>query len=421
MQSRINFIHTLIAFYVFLDIYTFFGLCSLFKGKKQWVFSGIYLLVSAYIYYSLYTLYGMLFSGSFFSNTSANWELGIFLTALATKLVFIIFISLQDAGRFLYGIGDFIKRQIKGLQQENGQTFFPSRRRFLTLAATGIAAIPLTTMLYGITRGKYAYTINRVKLSFNNLPATFDGFKLVQISDIHAGSLDSAENVLHGVNMINAENPDLIMFTGDLVNSDKDEIDPFIDIFKQLSAKFGKFSVLGNHDYYGDPDPKDEPAFSNYWADFDSKFTQMGFQLLKNTNATVQKDGESIKILGVENWGKGPYFPKRANMETTLAGVKEEDFCIMLSHDPSHWDEKLLQHPRHIPLTLSGHTHGMQFGVKMPGFQWSPAKYRYPRWLGLYEEAKQYLYVNPGFGFLAFPGRIGIWPEITVIELERAV
>lgn len=421
MRSRMNFVQNLIMFYVFLDIYTFFGLKSLFKGRQVWLFSLLYWAVSAYVYYCWYALYDVLFGGNFFSNTSANLELGIVLTFLATKLVFVVVISLQDLGRFIYGIGRFAKRKMGSLTQPEGTRFFPTRRRFLTLAATGLAAIPFATMLHGITRGKYAYTINRVKLSFENLPASFSGMKVVQISDIHAGSLDSPEDVMRGVEMINQEQPDLILFTGDMVNSDKDEVDDFIDIFARLSAKHGKFSVLGNHDYYGDPSYKEEPeAHLQYWADFEKKFEKMGFQLLRNANAAVTKDGESIRICGVENWGKGSYFPKLANLEQTFDGMTDDEFCIMLSHDPSHWDEKLLSYKRHIPLTLSGHTHGFQFGLKMPGFKWSPAQYRYPRWYGLYEEAKQYLYVNRGFGYLAFPGRIGMWPEITVIELERA-
>ncbi|MFK7935571.1 MAG: metallophosphoesterase [Saprospiraceae bacterium] len=417
-----NFVQNLLLLYVFLDIYTFFGLKSLFpKGKQRILFSIAYWLVSAYVYFCWSALWKVLFSGNFFGNTSANFELGLVLTFLVTKLVFVIVTSLQDFGRFAYGIGSFIKRKVNDTTQEVGTKFFPSRRRFINLAAAGLAAIPFGTMLYGITRGKYAYTVNRVKLSFPNLPAAFSGMKVVQISDIHAGSLDSPEDVLRGVNLINQEEPDLILFTGDMVNSDKDEVNDYIDIFKQLNAKLGKFSVLGNHDYYGDPDPESAPTMhKSYWADFENKFKQMGFNLLRNANARVEKDGESICICGVENWGKGRYFPKLADLGKTFTGTTEEDFCIMLSHDPSHWDEKLLPHSRHIPLTLSGHTHGFQFGIKMPGFKWSPAQYRYPRWYGLYEEAKQYLYVNRGFGYLAFPGRIGMWPEITVIELERA-
>ena len=195
---------------------------------------------------------------------------------------------------------------------------------------------------------------------------------------------------------------------------------PYVDIFKKLNAKDGMYSVLGNHDY-GDYVSWSSPeAKVQNLEDLKTLQKDIGFDLLLNENRFIEKNGERIAIVGVENWGKGRYFPKRADLGKTFAETTEEDFCIMLSHDPSHWDEKLLPHSRHIPLTLSGHTHGFQFGIKMPGFKWSPAQYRYPRWYGLYEEAKQYLYVNRGFGYLAFPGRIGMWPEITVIELKKA-
>ncbi len=320
----------------------------------------------------------------------------------------------------LFGTGQFFQRTIQGNERIPNASFFPSRRKFATLSATAIAAFPFFTMLYGITKGKYRYTLNKVKLQFKDLPPAFEGFKIVQISDIHAGSLDDKAAVMEGVQMVNEQEADLVLFTGDLVNSDKNEIDPYIDIFKELKAKQGKFSILGNHDYYGVPDENPEEE-KRYWESFESKFEEMGFQLMNNTNAQIEKDGAKINLLGVENWGASRFFPKRGDLDAALTNIEEEDFCILLSHDPSHWDHKVLDHPKHIHLTLSGHTHGFQFGVNMPGFKWSPAQYRYPRWMGLYKEKGQYLYVNRGFGFLAFPGRIGMWPEITVIELSATV
>lgn len=413
-----NVFFILCLLYLFLDIYMYFGLKSLFTTKKYLrIFQVVYLLSSVYVYYSFYVVHEAMTSGRFFSNTSSSWALGIVFTAVFTKLVFVAFMFLQDGGRVLWGLGDFIRRLITGQSLPENGTFFPSRRKFLTLGATGIAAIPFFSMLYGITKGKYRYTVSNVKLAFDDLPKAFEGFKIVQISDIHAGSLDDKQAVARGVRMINAQNPDLIVFTGDLVNSDKDEVNPFIDIFKELSAQYGKFSVLGNHDYYGVPDGVQ--AKSDYWADFYKKYKAMGFQLLNNESHFIEKDNERISLLGVENWGNGSYFPKKGDLDKTLSKVNQDDFCILMSHDPSHWDEKVLPHPRHINLTLSGHTHGMQFGINLPGLKWSPVQYRYKRWMGLYEEAKQYLYVNRGFGFLAFPGRVGMWPEITVIELSQ--
>lgn len=421
MNSRLNTFYNICKIYVLLDIYTFFGLRSLFMTKSsRWIFSIGYWLMSAYIYYSFYQFHEAFTGGGFFSKTDSNIHLGIILTAIASKLVFVLFLLFQDVGRVIVGTGSLLYRTIKGIDLPPTKSVIPSRRRFLTLAATGLAAIPFSTMLYGITKGKYAYTINKVKLSFKDLPAAFQGYKIVQISDIHAGSLDSTTSVAKGVKMINEESPDVVVFTGDLVNSDKDEVNDYIDIFKAIEARDGKFAVLGNHDYYGVPD-NNLAAEADYWSDFHQKYEAMGFQLMNNTHQFIEKGEERLCLLGVENWGRGRWFPKRGDLNKALAQAKQDEFCVLLSHDPTHWDDKVLPHQQHIHLTLSGHTHGFQFGINMPGFKWSPAQYRYDKWMGLYEEAKQYLYVNRGFGFLAFPGRIGMWPEITVIELSREV
>jgi predicted MPP superfamily phosphohydrolase len=355
--------------------------------------------------------------GSFFRSTSANLHIGIVFTAIISKSVFVALLLLQDGGRFIYGAVDYFASIIKSSPSEDSTNHIPSRRDFLTLAAAGIASIPLVTMLYGITKGKYKYTVNKVKLAFKDLPDAFHGFRIVQISDIHSGSFDDIEQVKKGVEMVNQQNADVLMFTGDMVNSSKDEINPFIKVFKEMNARYGKFSVLGNHDYYGTYriDEKDKKA---YWDDFFEKFKEMGLDLLNNENRTIEKEGQKIKVIGVENWGAGRWFPKEGDLEKALVDVDDLDFSILLSHDPTHWDHHVLPNKKHIHLTLSGHTHGFQFGIKIPGFQWSPAQYRYPRWNGLYEEKGQYLYVNRGFGFLGFPGRVGMWPEITVIELE---
>jgi len=416
MRERLVGILIMFAFYLFLDAYTYFGLKSLFTNQRNIrIFQAVYLLSSIFVIFSFYQMYVGLNSGSFFRSASANFYLGIFFTAIVGKMVFVGLMMLQDGGRVFYALFDSISGSSSG-ENISGK-YLPSRRKFLTLAAAGLAAIPFSGMLYGITRGKYRYTINRVKLSFKDLPAAFNGFKIVQISDIHAGSLDSPDDVQRGVQMINDELPDAIMFTGDLVNSQKKEVDPFIDIFAELKAKHGKFAVLGNHDYYGAPRDSREDKTDEYWKDFFSKYEAMGFNLLNNDSVNIEKQGEQISILGVENWGAGRWFPKLGDLDKALMKSRKDNFCVLMSHDPTHWDEKVIPHQKHIHLTLSGHTHGFQFGINMPGFKWSPAQYRYERWMGLYEKAEQYLYVNRGFGFLGFPGRVGMWPEITVIEL----
>ncbi len=399
-----------------MGIYSFFVLYSLVPlGIAKLVFIVGYSALLLGAFFATYKVYQGLSHGNVFRSTSLNFYIGFVFTIFVTLLVLCVLLLLQDGGRLFAGFGQGVIRTIKGEPRVGG--YFPSRRNFLTLAATGIASIPFFSMLYGVTKGKYNFEVNRIKLAFRDLPKSFNGFKIVQISDIHAGSLDSVEDVARAVGMINDEKPNIIAFTGDLVNSKKDEINPFIETFSNLEATHGKFAILGNHDYYG-LHSLAESEHEGYWADFYSKFKQMGFNLLNNASSTIEKDGETIKLLGVENWGKGRYFPKKGNLDKALQGIADNDFSILMSHDPSHWDEKVIPNKKHMHLTMSGHTHGMQFGISMPGFKWSPIQYRYPRWMGLYEEAGQYLYVNKGFGFLGFPGRVGMWPEITVIELK---
>ena len=278
--------------------------------------------------------------------------------------------------------------------------------------------ILLITMIYGISFGKYNYKVERVKINSERLPPAFNGLKVVQISNIHSGTWDDVKLVKRGIDMIMAESPDLILFTGDLVNTHKDEIDPYIHLFSELTAPMGKYAVLGNHDYMGVP--RDESLRKVYWGDLMKKFELMGFNLLLNSFEFLQKDSAQITLAGVENWGDGRFFPKRGDLDMALTGTDPDNFTLLMSHDPSHWEHKVLNHDRLIDLTLSGHTHGMQFGFKFGNFAWSPVKYRYKYWIGRYEKFKRQLYVNRGFGLLAFPGRVGMWPEITVLTLLNA-
>ena len=295
---------------------------------------------------------------------------------------------------------------------------YPARSVYVSQAALVLAAIPFFAFLFGVTKGKYHYKIHRVQLVLKDLPKAFNGFTITQISDVHSGSFDSKKGVKRGVDLINAQGSDLFVFTGDLVNNQASEIEPWIDIFKPINAEYGKFSILGNHDY-GD---------YIHWVNAEEKIQnlnrlkvnhqKLGFKLLLDEHVRIEKDGESITLLGVENWGLG--FGQRGNLNKALNGVDKNSVKVLLSHDPSHWDAEIKNRPEHIHLTLSGHTHGMQFGIELFGWKWSPVKYRYKNWAGLFEEAGRYLYVNRGFGFLGFSGRVGIWPEITVIELKKA-
>jgi uncharacterized protein len=370
------------------------------------------LLVFVYALYKLITTNEQEF---ILRSAQANIYLGIVLTILVSKIIFCLGFFVQDLGRLLIGILNFVKAKISHSDEEN---FVPGRRDFFNIAAFALASIPFVGMTYGILKGKYNYKVKRLSLSFNDLPKVFSGLKIVQISDIHSGSLDDLNEVQKGVDLINSLNPDLVLFTGDLVNSEKDEINPYIDIFGSIKSRYGKYAILGNHDYYGSYKFEGE-AKEKYMQDFLKKFEKMGFNLLKNENTSIQVGQEKINLIGVENWGKSQFFQKYGDLDKATVGLKKNEFNVLMSHDPTHWDSKVLDHDLHFHLTLSGHTHGAQFGIDMPGFKWSPVKYRYKRWMGLYEERGKYLYVNTGFGFLAFPGRVGIWPEITLLELNN--
>jgi uncharacterized protein len=404
-------------FLLVLDVYTYFGMKQIVQNDVfSKIFPWLYVVISLIGYYSLSQMISSLNSGPFGSRTELlNLMIGFVFTLFVTKLTFSILLGMQDLGRLLAGAFNVSRSMISDDPQPDN--YIPGRRDFLTTATTVIAGIPFLTMLYGITKGKYNYTVEKLTLTFKELPKAFDGFRLVQISDIHSGSFDNPDRVKAGVAMINELQGDVVCFTGDLVNSEKEEIDPYIEIFGAIRAKHGKYAIMGNHDYYGSYDEDNAKA---YFDDFDLKFQKMGFELLKNSNRKITVGQESINLVGVENWGAGRWFPKKGDLDVATLNLPRNGFNILMSHDPSHWDAKVLQHGSHMHLTLSGHTHGFQFGFQLPGFKWSPAQYRYPRWLGLYKENDKYLYVNRGFGFLGFPGRIGMWPEITLIELRSA-
>jgi predicted MPP superfamily phosphohydrolase len=319
---------------------------------------------------------------------------------------------------FLLG-EDFFRLIIWGYNKLSGQNdlAMPERRKFISQLALASAAIPFTSIAYGLIKGKYNYKIKKVELAFADLPKAFDGLTITQISDLHTGSFDNKTQVEHGVELVNGLKSDLIFFTGDLVNNKASEAEPWIDVFKKCTAPMGKFSVLGNHDY-GDYIPWDSPEEKSKNLDrLKSIHGEMGFKLLLNENVDLHQNGESISICGVENWGKPP-FVQYGDLEKALEN--SSNFRLMLSHDPSHFDEQIKHHQKKVHLTMAGHTHGMQFGIDIPGFKWSPVKWKYPKWSGLYTEVEKHLYVNQGFGFLAFPGRVGMWPEITQITLKSA-
>lgn len=280
-----------------------------------------------------------------------------------------------------------------------------------------LASLIIIAFVYGIFKGKYAYRVIRHTLYFDDLPDAFDGFKLTQISDVHAGSLNNPKAVQKGIDLINRQQADLFVFTGDLVNNKAEEVKPYINHFSQIKAPFGQFSVLGNHDYGDYVKWESDISKRENLQQLKKYHAEIGFRLLLDEHVTLEKNGQKIILAGIENWGLG--FGERGDLEKALQGTTKDEFKILLSHDPSHWEAQVKNHPSKIQLSLAGHTHGMQFGFEAFGLKWSPVQFRYKHWAGIKKENHRYLNVNRGFGFIGFSGRVGIWPEITVIELRK--
>jgi predicted MPP superfamily phosphohydrolase len=294
-----------------------------------------------------------------------------------------------------------------------------SRSAFLVKAGLITAAVPLSSLTWGIVSGAYDYQIKRRTLVLPNLPKSFDGMTLAQLSDIHSGSFYNKKAVLGGVEMLMAERPDIVFFTGDLVNNLATELYDYQDIFTKVKAPLGVYSVLGNHDYgeyhFGHEASAAKTANLNNVI---KSHKLMGWDLLMNENRRIKVNGEELGVIGIENWGMGR-FPKYGRMDLAVQNTDDLPVKLLLSHDPSHWQGEVLKKYKDIDAMFSGHTHGMQFGVKTEHFQWSPVQYIYKEWAGLYQQDHQQLYVNVGYGFLGYPGRVGILPEITIFELKR--
>ena len=338
---------------------------------------------------------------------------GIILVILLPKLLISIILLGEDIVRGII----WVYRKL--FSETESHSYLPARRKFVSLIALGIAAVPFLGLLHGIFIGKYNFKVIRQQLFYEDLPDSFDGFTITHISDIHSGSFDNEEKIRYAVDLINEQASDIVLFTGDIVNSKAEEMDPWIDTFSEIKdPAYGKFSVLGNHDYgeYLDWDSQQEKARN--FAAIKDIHRKINFRLLLNENHIISKGEDKIAIVGVENWGHN--FKKAGDLSKASNGLAKEDFKILLSHDPSHWEYEVKEHPGNYHLTLSGHTHGFQFGIEIPGFlKWSPVQYVYKQWAGLYENLGKYIYVNRGFGYHAYPGRVGIWPEITVIELKK--
>ena len=394
---------------VFFQWYSYQALKTAISNR--WILYG-------YVFFTLIIVGNLLFYTLILERNTTNeprlmYAIGFFLSLLIFQLLVSVILLAEDVFRIPQALYSFLKRVPEQTQ------FIPSRRKIISQIALGLASIPFASLLYGMYRGKYNYKVLSYNLEFEDLPDAFDGFKITQISDIHSGSFDNQTKVQYGVDLVNQQKSDLVLFTGDLVNNRADEIKPWIKIFNKIKAEFGVFSILGNHDY-GDYMRWESPAAKRKnMEDLYDAHNEMGWDLLLNESRFIEKDGERLAIIGVENWGSG--FKKAGDLNKALNNVSEKDFKILLTHDPSHWEAQVIPHPFKIHLTLSGHTHGMQFGIEIPGIiKWSPAKWRYKQWAGVYSENKQYLNVNRGFGYLAYPGRVGMWPEVSVITLSKS-
>ncbi|MGL4385787.1 MAG: metallophosphoesterase, partial [Flavobacterium sp.] len=362
----------------------------------------------------LYIIYGFTqFDRSVGQTPSSLRTMGLMLLVYVPKILITLILLGEDIFRILIGVVNHF------VDYNNEATFLPSRRKFVSQVGLGLAAIPFLSLIYGIFEGKYNFKVIKQAIFFPDLPDAFDGFTITQISDVHSGSFDNPDKIEYAIDLINQQKTDLILFTGDIVNTHAKEMHPWITTFNKIeNHPFGKYAVLGNHDYgeYVTWKTKEEKA-KNFEA-IKELYGQIGFNLLLNEHTFIEKEGQKIALVGVENWGHN--FKQAGDLNKAGAGLTKNDFKILMSHDPSHWEHVVKSDPNHYHLTLSGHTHGMQFGIEIPGyFKWSLAQYVYKQWAGLYENLGRYVYVNRGFGFHAYPGRVGIMPEITVIQLKK--
>ena len=399
---KTNFIILLAVFFI-IEIYVYQAIRNITTNNYirigYWVFT---LLAYGIILYWILT-----FNKASRDHQQIQLMVSAVMIFVFPKLLSVIFLLIGDFSRFLeFGFKYFTANE----------NYFPERRKFISTTALAAAGIFSALAIDGIIFGKYRHTVRKVKLRFINLPENFKGYKIVQISDVHSGSFLNPQKLQKAIDLINEQDADVVLFTGDMVNNYADEFKPFIPLFKNIKAKDGKFSILGNHDYgdYGAWNSREEkaqniPTLKNYQA-------EAGFKLLRNENIALEKNGEKIFLLGVENWGIKP-FPQYGDLDKALKGVPEDAIKVLMSHDPTHFDEVVKKHKTNVHLTLSGHTHGMQFGLDLKNIKWSPVKFKYKKWADLYESEGKYLYVNRGFGVIAYPGRVGINPEITVIEL----
>jgi predicted MPP superfamily phosphohydrolase len=407
--QRIFLFIVFLAFLAAIEIYAYYGLRTKWNTYSK-VFRKI-LKTMFFGFLGLSVLSLILFFGfrSYFPTFLSNFLFGFVMINLFTKLAFNFFLIFDDVRRGAI----WIKRKLKPETVSVGMEGI-SRSDFLLKSGLFAAAIPAISYPLGMIFGPYNYKLFNTKVNLPNLPASFDGLKIVQISDIHSGSFYDKDAVNRGIDLLLAQEPDIVFFTGDMVNNTADEMDNYMDVFSRVTAPMGVYSILGNHDYGDYKSWNSEEEKANNLMRVKEIHGELGWRLLLDEHVYLQKGEDKIAIIGVENWGTG--FHQEGDLAKAYEGV-EAPVKLLLSHDPTHWDEQVTKDYKDIDITFSGHTHGAQMGIETHGFKWSPISLRYEKWAGLYESEKQYLYVNRGYGFLGYPGRVGIMPEITVMTL----
>lgn len=418
----LSFIFISLLIIALVDTYFYYSMSQVVKGPQRRKSVPAWLRYS-YWGFTLFTLIFFLIAAYYFiakvppPKFARIYISGFIFIVLISKLFGVTIFLVDDLKNLIL----FIKRKLfPTVQASNDGSKNITRSVFIKQSGLIVSAVPFVTMMYGVLKSAFDYNVIKVKVTSSKIPPQFHGFKILQISDIHTGSFISDGPLKDAVKIINEQNADLVLFTGDLVNEVAEEALPFVNILKGINAPFGKFSVLGNHDYgdyfYQKEDLKGK--LHNYSL-MREIHHDMDWDLLLNDKRIIEKDGAKLGLTGVENWGAGGRFQKYGDLRLAESKADSGDFNILLSHDPSHWNSIVrYEHPE-IDLTLSGHTHGFQMGVEIPGYiKWSPSQYLYEQWAGLYKDKDQMLYVNCGLGFLGYPGRLGILPEITVIELE---
>jgi uncharacterized protein len=412
------FLISLLLFLFIIEYYAFQALKTTFNNK-------ILMIVYAVVNFStlIFVVYSIItYDRSMGPTKQSLFVLGLALLLFVPKIVIALFLGIEDVFRFFEGC-------IKHFTDEDKIKFLHQRRGFISKIALGVAAIPFLSLIYGMTIGKYNFKVIKQRIFFDDLPDEFDGFTITQISDIHSGSFDNKEKIEYAIDLINEQKSDILLFTGDIVNNFASEMDEWIDTFKGINEhKYGKYSVLGNHDYGLYVDWKSDKEIHDNFDAIKNIHKKINFSLLQNENVQINKGNQKINLIGVKNWGKGfnkgierKFKNEIGDLVKASEGLNESDFKILMSHDPSHWENQVKNNKTHYHLTLSGHTHGLQFGIEIPGWiKWSPVQYVYKQWAGLYQNKGRYVYVNRGFGFHAYPGRVGIMPEITVIELKKS-